>query len=253
MAGVSSEGLHLDHQVAEPAFGSDELADDGAGHRQNGADLHAGKHIRQRARQLDLAEQRPARAAQRFNQIQQIGFDLAEAARRGQQDREETDAEGDQDVGKDSIAEPDDEQRAERHFGIMFSVTNSGSSTRLTSGDQQNNTASITPTSAPSPKAAEDLHRSDGEVGKPSIFRRRQRRERGKRRGKDELRHMEGIDQNLPEHDHGEVHDQDDRQSPRVAPSVAGHHVLPVAPRFPARADWPSLSRPAHLSTIWLI
>src|SRR5437868_745678 len=34
-------------------------------------------------------------------------------------------------------------------FGIMFSVTNSGSNNRLTSGDQVNVTASITPTSAP--------------------------------------------------------------------------------------------------------
>src|SRR5712672_514811 len=37
-------------------------------------------------------------------------------------------------------------------FGIMFNVTNSGSSNRLTSGDQQNNTASVTPTNAPSAK-----------------------------------------------------------------------------------------------------
>src|SRR5258708_21051268 len=37
-------------------------------------------------------------------------------------------------------------------FGIMLRVTNSGSSSRLSSGDQQNSTASATPTSAPSPK-----------------------------------------------------------------------------------------------------
>src|SRR5450432_232561 len=37
-------------------------------------------------------------------------------------------------------------------FGTMFSVTNSGSNKRLTSGDQQNSTASTTPTSAPSAK-----------------------------------------------------------------------------------------------------
>src|SRR3954454_14297982 len=35
-------------------------------------------------------------------------------------------------------------------LGIMFSVTNSGSSSRLTSGDQQNSTAKVTPTRAPS-------------------------------------------------------------------------------------------------------
>src|SRR5882757_2875893 len=37
-------------------------------------------------------------------------------------------------------------------LGIMFSVTNSGSSSRLTSGDQQNSTASVMPTKAPSAK-----------------------------------------------------------------------------------------------------
>src|SRR3978361_448463 len=37
-------------------------------------------------------------------------------------------------------------------FGIMFSVTNSGSASRLSSGDQQNSTASVTPTKAPSAK-----------------------------------------------------------------------------------------------------
>jgi hypothetical protein len=37
-------------------------------------------------------------------------------------------------------------------LGIMFSVTNSGSNSRLTSGDQQNSTASVMPTKAPSAK-----------------------------------------------------------------------------------------------------
>src|SRR6266700_459505 len=63
-------GLHLDHEVAEPALGGDELADDGAGDRENGADLHTGEHVRQRARQLDLAKQDPARAAQRFHEVE---------------------------------------------------------------------------------------------------------------------------------------------------------------------------------------
>src|SRR6267154_4819318 len=37
-------------------------------------------------------------------------------------------------------------------LGIMFSVTNNGNSSRLTSGDQQNSTANVTPTKAPSVK-----------------------------------------------------------------------------------------------------
>ena len=99
-------------------------------------------------------------------------------------------------------------------FGIMFSVTNSGSNSRLTSGDQQNSTASVTPTKAPSAEAAEDFRRGHGEVGDPGIFRRVQRRKRRKRRGQDEFRHLEGVDQDLPQHDHGEMHDQDDREGP---------------------------------------
>src|SRR3954453_5812608 len=62
--------LHLDHQIAEPALGGDELADDGAGYGQNRAHLHAGKYIRERTRQLDLAEQDPARAAQRLDEVE---------------------------------------------------------------------------------------------------------------------------------------------------------------------------------------
>src|SRR5258707_12101133 len=37
-------------------------------------------------------------------------------------------------------------------LGIMFSVTNSGSNNRLTSGDQQKSTAKVTPTKAPRQK-----------------------------------------------------------------------------------------------------
>src|SRR6478735_6510173 len=40
-------GLHLNHEVAEPALGGDEFADDGTRHGQNGADLHSGEHIGQ--------------------------------------------------------------------------------------------------------------------------------------------------------------------------------------------------------------
>ena len=42
-------------------------------------------------------------------------------------------------------------------FGIMFSVTNSGSSNRLTSGDQVNMTASMTPTNAPEAEATQNF------------------------------------------------------------------------------------------------
>ena len=137
----------------------------------------------------------------------------------------------------------------------MFSVTNSGSSNRLDSGDQQNSTASITPTSAPSAEAAEDFRRRDREVGKPGIFRRSQRRDRRERRGQDEFRHMEGVDQNLPQHDHGEMHDQDDRKRSGRTHPVTGHSVdLPFAAlaacRTPIR---PIYREPDELSTIWLI
>src|SRR5882757_9828209 len=110
-------GLHLDHQVAEPAVGSDELPDDSAGHGEDGADLHAREDIRQRAGQLDLAEQRPARTAQRFDEVEQVRLDLAQTPRGRQQNGKEADAECDQNVRYDAVAEPHDEQRTERHFG----------------------------------------------------------------------------------------------------------------------------------------
>ena len=116
-------------------------------------------------------------------------------------------------------------------FGIMFSVTNSGSSNRLTSGDQVNITASMTPTSAPRqnpPRISDGRHR---EIGKPGIVGRAQRRDGRKRRGQDEFRHLEGVDQNLPEHDHGQMHDQDDRERPYRSSVTAEHRMLPSATR----------------------
>ena len=37
----------------------------------------------------------------------------------------------------------------------------------------------------------------------------------------------EGIDQHLPEHDHGKVHDQDDRERSRRSSSIAEQDMLP--------------------------
>ena len=107
-------------------------------------------------------------------------------------------------------------------FGIMFSVTNSGSSNRLTSGDQQNITASATPTSAPSAKPPRISAAVTARLESHAYFAERQRGDGGKRRGQDEFRHIESVDQNLPQHDHGEMHDQDDRQrcGPIAIPSV---------------------------------
>nr|WP_247297429.1 MULTISPECIES: hypothetical protein [unclassified Bradyrhizobium] len=70
----------------------------------------------------------------------------------------------------------------------MFSVTNSGSE-----GAER--------------KAAEDLDRRHQRVGAPGVARGSQRLDCRERRGQDELRDVEGIDQHLPEHQHGEVHD----------------------------------------------
>src|SRR5690348_17985065 len=44
-----------------------------------------------------------------------------------------------------------------------------------------------------------------------TLFRSSERRERRERRWQNKFRYLEGVDQNLPEHDHGKMHDQDDR------------------------------------------
>ena len=129
-------------------------------------------------------------------------------------------------------------------FGIMFSVTNSGSSNRLTSGDQVNITASMTPTRAPRQKpprisaAVTARLESQAYLAEVSVASGRERR------GQDEFRHCEGIDQHLPEHDHGKVHDQDDRQRSRRSSSIAEQDMLPELDRgrFPARARRQSIA-----------
>src|SRR6266852_9041731 len=40
---------------------------------------------------------------------------------------------------------------------------------------------------------------------------------------------MEGVDQDLPQHAHGEMHDQDDRKGPGRADAACKHRVLQVA------------------------
>ena len=52
--------------------------------------------------------------ARGLSEVEQVRLDFAEPARGGQKDREEADAERDQDVREDTVAEPDDDQRAER-------------------------------------------------------------------------------------------------------------------------------------------
>ena len=123
-------------------------------------------------------------------------------------------------------------------FGIMFSVTNSGSSNRLTSGDQVNMHGQHDADEGAEAEAAEDFRSRHREVGEPGIFGRSQRREGRERRGQDEFRHLEGIDQHLPEHDHGKVHDQDDRERSRRSSSVAEQDMLPGCDA--------AGSRPAH-------
>ena len=96
--------LHLQHQIAEAAVGAEELADDRAGDREDRRDLHAGEDIGQRAGQLDLGEDLPARALQRAHQVEQVGLDLAQPARGRQHDREEADRERHHHVRPDAVA-----------------------------------------------------------------------------------------------------------------------------------------------------
>ena len=100
---------------------------------------------------------------------------------------------------------------------------------------------------------AEDFGGRHREIGKPGIVGRAQRRDGRERRGQDEFRHLEGVDQNLPEHDHGEMHDQDDRERPCRSAVAAEHRTLLwMRARLPGRvaAIYRGL---LQQSTIWLI
>src|SRR5688500_9325846 len=108
--------LHLEHEIAQAPIGAEELADYRAGHGEYGAHLHAGEDVRQRTGKLDLGEQLPARALERAHQVEQLRLDLAQAARRGEQDREHADGERHQRVRQYSVLEPHDDERAERHL-----------------------------------------------------------------------------------------------------------------------------------------
>ena len=61
-------------------------------------------------------------------------------------------------------------------------------------------------------EAAEDFGGGHRKIGQPGIFGEAERCQRRERRGKDELWYLKGVDQHLPQHDHGEMHDQDDRK-----------------------------------------
>jgi hypothetical protein len=128
----------------------------------------------------------------------------------------------------------------------MFSVTNSGSSNRLTSGDQVKITASATPTTGAQAEAAQDFDGRHKEVREPGIFGRAQRRDGGQRRGQDEFGNVKGVDQHLPEQDHGKMHDQDDRESPHRSAAVSQYHMPPsCVPAVRSRQDNLSRPRPA--------
>src|SRR5690625_1821990 len=110
-------GLHLDHEIAEAPARSDKLTDDGTGDRQDRPYLHGREEIGERARELNLSEDLPPRALQCSHEVEKIGLHFAQAAGRRDQDGEEGEEKGEEDVGADAITEPDDQQRAERHFG----------------------------------------------------------------------------------------------------------------------------------------
>ena len=103
---------------------------------------------------------------------------------------------------------------------------------------------------------AEPAENFDGrhrEIGKPGIVGRAQRLDGGERRGQDEFRHLEGVDQDLPQHDHGQMHDQDDRERPHRSAITAEHRALPSDAR-PVPGRVAAIYRGLlQQSTIWLI
>src|SRR5262245_20878676 len=197
--------LHLQHQVAETAVGAEEFADDRAGDGEDRRDLHSGEDVGQGAGQLDLGEYLPARALERAHQVEQIGFDLAQAARRGQDDREETDREGHQDVGSDAVLEPDDDQRTERDLRDHVEADEQGHHGHLESAEPGEQERDGNADDDGKAIAAEDLHRRDRDVLEPAIVGNQQRMQRVVGRRHDELRDVPDDHEVVPRNDQREV------------------------------------------------
>ncbi len=107
----------LQDEIAEPCLGADELADDGANHRQHDGDVEPDEDVGQRLQQAHHTEHLPARRG-----IGDHHLDLV--VRRGAQSHdgvgkqwEERDGRSDHDLGCNPVAEPDHDDRCDRDLG----------------------------------------------------------------------------------------------------------------------------------------
>src|SRR5450432_851010 len=217
--------LHLQHQVAEAFVGAQELADDRARHGEDRRHLHARENVRQRAGQLDLDEGLPARALQALDQVEQVGLDLAQAAHRGEQDREDADRERDQHVRHDAVLEPDDDQRPERDLRNHVEAHEQRHQQRLErlrpgecereqhAGHQCDEVAAV------------DLGRRDAHVAPPVVVGRGQRLGGVDGRRHHELRHVAELDEQIPDEQQREMRGHRHERS-RPAAVERGHRGM---------------------------
>ena len=221
--------LHLQHQVAETAVGAEELADDGAGDRQDGGDLHAGEDVGQRAGKLDLGEDLPARALERAHEVEEVGLDLAQPARGGEHDRKEADRERHHRVRADAVAEPDDDQRAERDLGDHVEAHQQRHHRHLEQAEPGEQQRSADADDDGERVAGENLGRRHRDVLQPAVVRHEQRQDGVVGRRHHELRHLAEHDEEMPRRHQREMARHRQRvalqltSGQRASPPVLGH------------------------------
>src|SRR6516162_291360 len=108
-------------EIAQAAVAADKLPDDRSNDGERDGNLHSAEDFRQRGRNAEFPECLPAARLQRAAEIQELGLDRGEAGGAVDDDREESDEEGDNNLWKQTIAEPDEQQRSDRYFGHQLS------------------------------------------------------------------------------------------------------------------------------------
>src|SRR6202048_3947308 len=118
--GKGERGVELlvgdDDEIAEAAVTADDLADDRADDGQRHCDLHAAEQLRQGGGDPKLPEGLPAACLQRVAEVEELGLYRGKPRGAVDHDREEGDQEGHQHLGKEAVAEPDEEEGSNRPF-----------------------------------------------------------------------------------------------------------------------------------------
>ncbi len=114
--GVEARGARGD-QVAEPMVGGENLRDDHAEQRIGEAEVEPGEDPRQRRRERDLPENVALGGAHQPRDGENVVVHVLGAAERVHQQDEEHQRERGHDLGQHPDAEPEDDQRRQRHPG----------------------------------------------------------------------------------------------------------------------------------------